>query len=47
MIILLEHENREKGQMISLVLLRTATGFEKEAEEKERYLDRSLKSALW
>lgn len=43
----LEHENREKGQMISLVLLRTAAGFEKKAEEKEHYLDRSLKSALW
>lgn len=42
-----ESENRGKGQMISLALLRTATGFEKQAEEKEHYLDRSPKSALW
>lgn len=42
-----ESENRGKGQMISLALLRTATGFGKEAEEKEHYLDGSQKSALW
>lgn len=33
--------------MVSLALLRTATGFEKKAEEKEHCLDRNQKSALW